>query len=156
MVSQRGPINRLQTTNIILIINLTFMGTFLLILMMVLILAYIMLIVYTIKREKQRNRQLLDKVNEFDRRVKHLKHNIELENDEIAMLSDKLADLRKVKASYDELLESYNSIKRQYENPGKRYIINNLVRLYKVENFTNLAKALGVSPSSLCQKLKKA
>ena len=132
------------------------MGTFLLILMMVLILTYIILIGYTIKRERQRNKQLLDKVNEFDRRVKHLKHNIELENDEIAMLSDELADLRKVKASYDELLESYNSIRRQYENPGKRYIINNLVRLYKVENFSNLAKALGVSASSLCQKLKKA
>lgn len=64
-------------------------------------------------------------------------------------------DLQELKLSYEELAKSYDYISRQHENPSKRYIISNLVKLYKVENMTNLAKALGVSTSSLVQKVKK-
>lgn len=64
-------------------------------------------------------------------------------------------DLQDLKQSYDELAKSYDFVSRQYENPNKRYIINNLVRLYDVKNLGLLAKALGVSTSSLSQKIKK-
>lgn len=64
-------------------------------------------------------------------------------------------DLQDLKQSYEELAKSYDFVSRQYENPNKRYIINNLVRLYDVKNLGLLAKALGVSTSSLSQKIKK-
>lgn len=64
-------------------------------------------------------------------------------------------DLQDLKQTYDELAKSYDFVSRQYENPSKRYIINNLVRLYEVKNLGLLAKALGVSTSSLSQKIKK-
>lgn len=64
-------------------------------------------------------------------------------------------DLQDLKQSYDELAKSYDYVSRQYENPTKRYIISNLVKLYKVDSISALAKALGVSPSSLVQKIKK-
>lgn len=64
-------------------------------------------------------------------------------------------DLQDLRASYDELAKSYDFVSCQYENPSKRYIISNLVKLYDVKNLGSLAKALGVSTSSLSQKIKK-
>ena len=64
-------------------------------------------------------------------------------------------DFQDLKQSYDELAKSYDFVSRQYENPTQRYIINNLVKLYDVKSITELAKALGVSASSIVQKIKK-
>lgn len=121
------------------------MSALLSIILVVLCLLYIGLIVYTIKREKKRKQQLREKIEESEKQVEELRMTI----------GKMVADFRKHQDSFAELYESYSSVSRKYESPSKSYIINHLVRLYDVKNLTALARALGVSASSLCQKLKK-
>lgn len=63
-------------------------------------------------------------------------------------------DFDELRKSYEELAKSYNTISQKWENPSKTYLVNHIIKAYKVKNQTALAKALGVSKSAISRMIK--
>ena len=64
-------------------------------------------------------------------------------------------DFDELRKSYEELAKSYDVVAQEWENPSKTYLVNHIIKAYKVKNQTALAKALGVSKSAISRMIKK-
>lgn len=64
-------------------------------------------------------------------------------------------DFDELRKSYNELAKSYDVVAQKWENPSKTYLVNHIIKAYKVKNQTALAKALGVSKSAISRMIKK-
>lgn len=64
-------------------------------------------------------------------------------------------DFDELRKSYNELAKSYDIVAQKWKNPSKTYLVNHIIKAYKVKNQTVLAKALGVSKSAISRMIKK-
>ena len=70
-------------------------------------------------------------------------------------IPDFKVDFDELRKSYNELAKSYDVVAQKWENPSKTYLVNHIIKAYKVKNQTALAKALGVSKSAISRMIKK-
>ena len=69
-------------------------------------------------------------------------------------LPDFKVDFDELRKSYEELAKSYESVSQKWENPSKTYLVNHIIKAYRVKNQTALANALGVSKSAISRMIK--
>ena len=69
-------------------------------------------------------------------------------------LPDFKVDFDELRKSYEELAKSYEAVSQKWENPSKTYLVNHIIKAYRVKNQTALANALGVSKSAISRMIK--